>query len=618
VLKGINPDGEKTFTIRRRNTIPFSEQFTAADKVDWFTGMGDEKPVLFRLPELIVATTANPGIRVLIPEGEKDVETLVELGYVATCNSGGRFKWLKEFAHYLKGCDAVILPDNDQDGGGQSHGARVVSSVRPYAAKTRSLLMPDGHKDVTAWKESRAKAGKTLAEIRAELDAMTDAVPEEGVTLDDFQAYMPMHNYIYMPTREPWPASSVNSRVPSIMQIGTDGKAKWTPANEWLDKNRSVVQMTWAPGERDLIRDRLFADGAWIERKGITCLNLYRPPTIVPGDSSKAKPWLDHLFKVFKFDDAEHILLWSAHRVQHPEVKINHAIVVGSDDQGIGKDTALEGLKRAVGPWNFYEVSPQQITGRFNGFLKSVVLRVNEARDLGETNRYQFYDHMKPYIASPPDSLRVDEKNLREHNIINCCGVIISTNHKTSGLYLPPDDRRHYVAWSGRVKGDFEEGYWQKIWHWYEKEGGFEHVAALLRELDISNFDPKAPPPKTEAFWAIVDANRAPEESEIADVLGWMGNQSATTAAIVKKASETMARGNYEVSLHEWFNDRKNRKAIGYRFDQCGFVPHPNERAKSYKWKINGISQVVYVKKELSIKERHEAVNSLVNGNGNF
>ena len=26
-------------------------------------------------------------------------------------------------------------------------------------------------------------------------------------------------------------------------------------------------------------------------------------------------------------------------------------------------------------------------------------------------------------------------------------GVIMTTNHKAGGLYLPPDDRRHYVAW---------------------------------------------------------------------------------------------------------------------------------------------------------------------------
>ena len=40
---------------------------------------------------------------------------------------------------------------------------------------------------------------------------------------------------------------------------------------------------------------------------------------------------------------------------------------------------------------------------------------------------------------------------------------------------------------------------------------------------DISRFDPKAPSPKTNAFWSIVDASRSSEESELADVLDTMG-----------------------------------------------------------------------------------------------
>jgi hypothetical protein len=35
----------------------------------------------------------------------------------------------------------------------------------------------------------------------------------EGVTLEDFYAYMPTHSYIFAPSRELWPASSVNARV---------------------------------------------------------------------------------------------------------------------------------------------------------------------------------------------------------------------------------------------------------------------------------------------------------------------------------------------------------------------------------------------------------------------
>src|SRR5262249_4121642 len=137
---------------------------------------------------------------------------------------------------------------------------------------------------------------------------------------------------------------------------------------------------------------------------------------------------------------------------------------------------------------NFAEVSPQQMLGRFNGYLKSVILRVSEARDLGEVNRYQFYDHLKAYTAAPPDVLRVDEKNLREYSVFNCCGVIITSNHKPDGISLPDDDRRHYVAWSDLDKTDFDEDYWNRIWTYYLDQGGFRHVAGYLAQLDISGF----------------------------------------------------------------------------------------------------------------------------------
>ena len=214
------------------------------------------------------------------------------------------------------------------------------------------------------------------------------------------------------------------------------------------------------PGLPMLIRDRLISDGGWIERSGVTCFNLYRAPTIEPGNAGKADPWLDHVRRVFG-DNAEHIMNWLAHRVQRPQEKINHALVLGGN-QGIGKDTLLEPVKHAVGPWNFAEVSPQHMLGRFNGFLKSVILRVNEARDLGDFNRFQFYDHMKAYTAAPPDVLRVDEKNLREHSVLN---VWRHHHHQPQGdgIYLPADDRRHFVAWSALSKDSFDESYWNNF-----------------------------------------------------------------------------------------------------------------------------------------------------------
>jgi hypothetical protein len=38
-----------------------------------------------------------------------------------------------------------------------------------------------------------------------------------------------------------------------------------------------------------------------------------------------------------------------------------------------------------------------------------------------------------------------ERKNLREHYVPNITGVIITTNHKSDGIFLPADDRRHFL-----------------------------------------------------------------------------------------------------------------------------------------------------------------------------
>jgi hypothetical protein len=419
------------------------------------------------------------------------------------------------------------------------------------------------------------------------------------VRLEDFYAYMPAHAYIFAPTREMWPASSVNARVGAVPV----GNGKGIPASVWLDTHAPVEQMTWAPGLPMLVKNKLFADGGWIERNGVTVFNLYKPPTLEPRNAANADMWLDHVSRVYP-NDANHIVRWLAHRVQRPQERINHALVLGGP-QGTGKDTLLEPVKRAIGPWNFSEVSPHHLIGRFNGFSKAVILRISEARDLGDVNRFSFYDRMKTYTAAPPDVLRIDEKNLREYAVPNCCGVVITTNHKCDGLYLPADDRRHYVAWSDLSKDDFVKEYWSRLWNWYDS-GGDRDVAAYLGELDITAFDPKAPPPKTPAFWDIVDASRAPEDAELADVLDRLGNPAATTLIQVQNKADT--------DFQDWLKDRRNRRQIPHRFEQRGYSPVRNENCSDGLWVINGARQVVYARTTLSLRDRLVAASHLVRG----
>jgi hypothetical protein len=465
----------------------------------------------------------------------------------------------------------------------------------------------------------KAQKQRRAGRVKAAPASITTA---DAVTLDDFHAYMPSHNYIFTPSRETWPGSSVNARIGPIPVVrdgkpvmNDEGKQVMQSASAWLDQNKPVEQMTWAPGLPMIIKDRLVSAGGWIDRRGVNCFNLYRPPQITLGDRDKAGPWLDHVRLIYN-EQADHIVTWLAHRRQKPQEKINHALALGGQ-QGVGKDTLLEPVKHAVGPWNFNEVSPAHLFGRFNGFAKSVILRVSEARDLGDVDRFSFYDHMKVYTAAPPDVLRVDEKNLREHAVFNCCGVVITTNFKSDGIYLPADDRRHYVAWTDATKEDFTSDYWAKLWGWYE-DGGYGHVAAYLAKLDLSDFDPKAPPPKTAAFWDIVDANRAPEDAELADVLDQLGNPAVTTLAAV----QGMATGDFCL----WIRDRRVRRQLPHRFERCGYVPVRNDVAKDGLWLVTTVQksndgyggdtvttarQVIYAKAELSIAERLRAASGL-------
>jgi len=73
------------------------------------------------------------------------------------------------------------------------------------------------------------------------------------------------------------------------------------------------------------------------------------------------------------------------------------------------------------------------------------------------------------------------------------------------------------------------------LWGWYGA-GGIGHVAAYLSELDVSGFDPKAPPPKTPAFWDIVLANNSPEDAELADLLDAMGGKDGRSPDTVTLA----------------------------------------------------------------------------------
>jgi hypothetical protein len=448
----------------------------------------------------------------------------------------------------------------------REHGLIIIPNQRP------TEMSPNG------------KTASTVATMVVQATDANDGAETGGVTIDHFFAYMPDRSYLFTPTNARWTRAGVVAKLGPL-------------AATWLDKTRAVEAITWAPGQPTIIEGQLLADGGWIDHPGARTFNTYRPATLSGGRAERATPWLD-LVQTLYPDDADHLVQWFAYRVQRPDIKINHSLLLGGG-QGIGKDSVFAPVRSAVGAWNVSEVSPVQLMGRFNGFLASVILRVSEVGDLGDATRFSLYEHLKTFTAAPPEALRIDQKNAQEYLVPNLVGVVMTSNHKLDSLYLPSDDRRTYVAWSDKTAGDFGADYWRDYHRWLES-GGYADVATYLHELDLSAFDPKAPPPKTIAFWEIVDAGRSAEDGELADALDALGQPAVVTLAdIITKA---------DTSFEAWLRDRKHRRQVPHRLEAAGYTAARNPYAADGLWKIRGSRQMIYARRELSVRARLDAI----------
>lgn len=442
----------------------------------------------------------------------------------------------------------------------------------------------------------------TEDELKGELKRQP---PPRTSTMDDFYAFLPTHEYWYVPARALWPAATIRSI------LGKD-------ATLVLDNDRPTKEVTWAPGMPTIIENRIAFGGGWIDEKGAHTFNLYRPPLPIGGDRDKAGKWRALGEKLWG-DHQDHIERWLASRVQRPEVKINHALVFGSEKHGIGKDSYLIPARRAVGPWNFRDVSALRAFEKAhaeNSFLEAVILRINEAHDLGD-KRFSFYERTKDWHAAPPETLMIRDLWIKQHPMINLVNAVITTNHRTDGVYWPPEDRRHYAAWSACLPQDFTVEYWNDLHNWLAAEGA-EHAARYLATLDIRDFNPKAPPPKTEWWHTVVNANLVPEASGLRDLLDHMAVPDVlddTIMLLPDAVTPTMlvrsAQRSGDRQLAAWLADAKNRRTIPHRLEQVGYTIYRNPASEDGYWKVGGKRQPVYVRKDQELWQRDRALREL-------
>jgi putative DNA primase/helicase len=133
-----DPEGRALFGVIRTPEKNFP-QCRPDGNGGWWYGLGGVQPVLYRLPELILAIRQQ-GETVFLVEGEKDADNLAALGLTATTNPMGAGKWRSWHADFLVGAKVIILPDNDEPG--REHARQVARSLAGKAASVKVLELP--------------------------------------------------------------------------------------------------------------------------------------------------------------------------------------------------------------------------------------------------------------------------------------------------------------------------------------------------------------------------------------------------------------------------------------------------------------------------------------------
>ncbi|MBD9522414.1 hypothetical protein IB262_21190 [Ensifer sp. ENS02] len=448
----------------------------------------------------------------------------------------------------------------------------------------------------------------------------TKLKPFQDLTPDDFLRHRPTGKFIYITNGELWPASSVDASTPGVPtgKVDKDGEPVVIPASSWISRYRPAFQIVWAPGEEKLIYGKLAGEAGWIDESRAIIFNSYRPaPKLTGGIADKATPWTDHVKRLFP-KDADHIFKYLAHTVRHVGNKINHALCLFGE-QGCGKDTIVVPICTILGVWNTQTIDPPTVLGRFNGFRKCALLLIEEVRNTGEQGRYAFMQACKTIVAAPPDFVRVDEKNMKEVYVANINATVMYSNELLGGLLLTEDDRRHYIAATEVTKEQLFEknpNYFPDLYNWYE-EGGVAHVAAFLDTVDLSDFNPKAPPPKTPAFWNVIHANASADKSDLEELLEKISGEMAKRGEVLKVITiEKLASSTHcPYELREFLRDRAQRWKVPQLLEERGFPRLHNPATKQGLWTIGDKKVAIYGNKAVPIEDRVKAAQLLTGGN---
>jgi len=285
-----------------------------------------------------------------------------------------------------------------------------------------------------------------------------------------------------------------------------------------------------------------------VRRGGAVLWNIwFKPDVEIPDKATDddIQLWLEHLGYLYPDSQEQaHILDWMAHTLQHPEIKINHALLIAGTMR-VGKDLLLNPLRYGLGEANVSEPPAGELKESFTDYLHHSKLVIFQ--EIQTFEGLNLENKLKPMLSAPPNMLRVRLFGRGFYETPNIVQVIFMSNYRDA-LHISEGDGRYFTVWADSKP--LSADYYKTLGNWLDGAGCGAVVRWLLSR-DIHGFNPYARAPSSSFKVEMVANSKSPLKHLLQDMIDaedWPFNvdcvRSVDVAKVLQNRCSTKAIGS--------------------------------------------------------------------------
>lgn len=230
-----------------------------------------------------------------------------------------------------------------------------------------------------------------------------------------------------------------------------------------------------------------------VKEKGLYHLNLWKPSDVQPSYPNDGLFFFDYLIKCLGSEEkANFVLDFLAYRYQNLSKKVPQALYLYGS-QGQGKSMFAEIITKVFGETAVKRVGKTgdiNSKGSVNNWGRTFL--IGEEIDVPKDS--VFYSELKSFTGM--SKVEADDKFISFGTYEIPAQLIMLSNKPPS--FIEMGDRRFFISeWETRLDGEDKAKFFTE----FDKklrQGGYEGIAALLKERDLSRYDGFKPPLETE------------------------------------------------------------------------------------------------------------------------